>query len=399
MQSENMRWCLTEQQFRNTPSILEGLTLEKESSYRRQMGMLIQKMGQKLKLSQVCINSAVVYSHRFYTIHSFTRFDRFAVGSSALFLSSKLGDQPKRSEHIVKIAHNCIKPEAPPLDPKATKIKCQELVFHENILLSTLGFDFDVEQVCAHVAQLCGLLKLSKELAKTAYVLAIYSVQLTTMCLRCPPKLEACVCLALAGELAQKGRKDSCDVLPEGWCLKALGPSWKASPEATLLTVQNHMNNFHSILRQYPNIVDKLSPNNGAIKRPLPQNSSRKDNSKKPKNSSSQMKAKIHSSLETKTQFCEADTSIRASETKIPAGKSLLKPQIPPELSISRKPSIFDIDTPTDIAQTLIEDTGAYIKSLDAECNFNNKLITINETSNDSSVITHETNWSEYQRI
>ena len=387
MQSENMRWCLTEQQFHNTPSIKEGLTVEKELSYRRQMGMLIQKMGQKLRCSQVCINSAVIFSHRFYTLHSFTRFDRFAVGSSSLFLSSKLGDEPKRSEHIVKIAHNCMKPEAPPLDPKSTKLKCQELVFHENILLSTLGFDFDVEQVCAHVAQLCGLLKLPKDLAKTAYVLAIYSVQLTTMCLTCPPKLEACVCLALAGELTNKGRKDSVDVLPESWYMKALGPSWKTESETTFLSIQDLRKDFLKILMQYPSILSKLSASNGAIKRPLPQNSIRKDVNKKPKNSNRIVDTKIHSSLEIKPERCEADTSIQAEESSIPAGSSLLKSELHSNPSL---PSTYP----------LIEDTAAYIKSMGDACHINkNTLISLNESSKNSSVISYETNWSEYQRI
>ena len=379
MHSETMRWCLTEQQFNNTPSIKEGLTIEKELSYRRQMGLLIQKMGQKLKLSQDCINSAVVFSHRFYTLHSFTRFDRFAVGSSALFLSSKLGDQPKRSELVVKIAHNCMKPQEPPLDEKSTKMKCQELVFHENILLSTLGFDFHVEQVCAHVAQLCGQLKLPTELAKTAYVLAIYSLQLTTMCIRHHPKLEACVCLALADELSQKGRKDSINVLPEGWCLKALGSSWKTESETAFLTVQDLKTNFLDILKQYPSILNKLTPFNAASKRSLPPNSTEKADSKKPKTSSRHLKTKIHSLSKTVTHFCEADTSIKT-------GSSLLKPKVPVHISTSNN-------------KPLLEDTNAYIKSMEVECKINNKLISLNGNSETSSVISCSTNLSDYQRI
>jgi len=279
-----------------------------------------------------------------------------------------------------------MKPEAPPLDPKATKMKCQELVFHENIILSTLGFDFDVEQVCAHVAQLCGLLKLPKDLAKTAYVLAIYSVQLTTMCLRCPPKLEACVCLALAGELTQKGRKDSFDVLPERWYMKALGPSWKTESEKTLLSIQDMKKDFLKILMQYPSILSKLSANNGAIKRPLPQCSIKKDDNKRPKNTNRTVKTNIHPSSETKPQLCEADTSIQAEESRIKPGSSVLKTQVPSNPSLA-------------FTKPLIEDTAAYIKSMEDECQIKNQLTSFNDSSKNSSVISLETNWTEYQRI
>lgn len=40
--------------------------------------------------SQLCINTAIVYMHRFYAFHSFTQFHRNAMAAAALFLAAKV---------------------------------------------------------------------------------------------------------------------------------------------------------------------------------------------------------------------------------------------------------------------------------------------------------------------
>ena len=42
--------------------------------------------------SQLCINTAIVYMHRFYAFHSFTQFHRNAIAAAALFLAAKVGN-------------------------------------------------------------------------------------------------------------------------------------------------------------------------------------------------------------------------------------------------------------------------------------------------------------------
>lgn len=44
------RWYWTAEQLTKTPSILAGITYEKELSYRQQAANFIQDMGQKLKV-------------------------------------------------------------------------------------------------------------------------------------------------------------------------------------------------------------------------------------------------------------------------------------------------------------------------------------------------------------
>lgn len=40
--------------------------------------------------SQLCINTAIVYMHRFYAFHSFSHFNRHGIGAASLFLAAKV---------------------------------------------------------------------------------------------------------------------------------------------------------------------------------------------------------------------------------------------------------------------------------------------------------------------
>ena len=122
------RWYFTKDQILHSPSVKTKIPAVKETSYRQHAALLIQEMGQKLKVwvqfqsipewkwlyllklfhihawrschvcpkrnftpnsqikcwiiekcsfrNQLCINTAIVYMHRFYTCHSFTVFHR-----------------------------------------------------------------------------------------------------------------------------------------------------------------------------------------------------------------------------------------------------------------------------------------------------------------------------------
>ena len=108
------RFYFTKEQLQNTPSRKNGIDPEKEQSYRQQAATLIQDMGQRLSVypfvkrchfypflhlyvaphslaipcvesfnsltkcyrSQLTINTAIVYMHRFYMFHSFNKFHR-----------------------------------------------------------------------------------------------------------------------------------------------------------------------------------------------------------------------------------------------------------------------------------------------------------------------------------
>lgn len=195
---DDSKWYFTAEQLANSPSRKCGMDADQELMYRQRAANLIQDMGQRLQVSQLCINTAIVYMHRFYAFHSFTQFHRNNIAAAALFLAAKVEEQPRKLEHIIKVVHICLQMDAP--DPlKETYVEqAQDLVFNENVLLQTLGFDVAIDHPHTHVVKTCHLVKASKDLAQTSYFMASNSLHLTTMCLQYRPTVVACFCIHLA---------------------------------------------------------------------------------------------------------------------------------------------------------------------------------------------------------
>ncbi|XP_006011564.1 cyclin-T2 isoform X2 [Latimeria chalumnae] len=194
------RWFYTREQLENTPSRRCGVEADKELSYRQQAANLIQEMGQRLNVSQLTINTAIVYMHRFYMQHSFTKFHRNTVSPTALFLAAKVEEQPRKLEHVIKVTHACLNPQEPQLDTKSDAYlqQAQELVILETIMLQTLGFEITIEHPHTDVVKCTQLVRASKDLAQTSYFMATNSLHLTTFCLQYKPTVIACVCIHLA---------------------------------------------------------------------------------------------------------------------------------------------------------------------------------------------------------
>ncbi|KAG7463873.1 hypothetical protein MATL_G00181220 [Megalops atlanticus] len=197
------RWFFTREQLENTPSRRCGVEPDRELSYRQQAANLIQDMGQRLNVSQLTINTAIVYMHRFYMYHSFTRFHRNIISPTTLFLAAKVEEQPRKLEHVIKVAHACLNPQESPLDTKSNAYlqQAQELVILETIVLQTLGFEITIEHPHTDVVKCSQLVRASKDLAQTSYFMATNSscrLHLTTFCLQHKPTVIACVCIHLA---------------------------------------------------------------------------------------------------------------------------------------------------------------------------------------------------------
>ncbi|KAJ8349805.1 hypothetical protein SKAU_G00249350 [Synaphobranchus kaupii] len=194
------RWFFTRDQLETTPSRLCGVEPDRELSYRQQAANLIQDMGQRLNVSQLTINTAIVYMHRFYMYHSFTKFHRNIISPTTLFLAAKVEEQPRKLEHVIKVAHACLNPQEAQLDTKSNAYlqQAQELVILETIVLQTLGFEITIEHPHTDVVKCSQLVRASKDLAQTSYFMATNSLHLTTFCLQHKPTVIACVCIHLA---------------------------------------------------------------------------------------------------------------------------------------------------------------------------------------------------------
>uniref|UniRef100_UPI0037E928A7 cyclin-T2a isoform X2 n=1 Tax=Semicossyphus pulcher TaxID=241346 RepID=UPI0037E928A7 len=194
------KWFFTREQLESTPSRRCGVEPDRELSYRQQAANLIQDMGQRLNVSQLTINTAIVYMHRFYMQHSFTKFHRNIISPTTLFLAAKVEEQPRKLEHVIKVAHACLNPQEPPLDTKSNAYlqQAQELVILESIVLQTLGFEITIDHPHTDVVKCSQLVRASKDLAQTSYFMATNSLHLTTFCLQYKPTVIACVCIHLA---------------------------------------------------------------------------------------------------------------------------------------------------------------------------------------------------------
>ncbi|NXU56724.1 CCNT1 protein, partial [Turnix velox] len=194
------RWYFSRQQLERSPSRLAGLAGDKELSYRQLAAHLLQEMGQRLNVSQLTINTAIVYMHRFYMVQSFTSFHRNDVVPATLFLAAKVEEQPRKLDYVLKVAHACLHPLDPPLDTKSEAYlqQAQELVILESIILQTLGFEITIDHPHTYVVKCTQLVRASRDLAQTSYFMATNSLHLTTFCLQYPPAVVACVCIHLA---------------------------------------------------------------------------------------------------------------------------------------------------------------------------------------------------------
>uniref|UniRef100_A0A3B1JI48 Cyclin T1 n=1 Tax=Astyanax mexicanus TaxID=7994 RepID=A0A3B1JI48_ASTMX len=155
------RWYFTREQIENSPSRRAGLDPDKELSYRQQAANFIQDMGQRLNLSQLSINTGIVYMHRFYMVQSFTLFHRNVIAPAALFLASKVEEQPRKLEHVIRVAHACLNPQDPTLDSRSDTYvqQSQDLVALESIILQTLAFDITIDHPHSHVVKCTQLVK------------------------------------------------------------------------------------------------------------------------------------------------------------------------------------------------------------------------------------------------
>ncbi|XP_048839284.1 cyclin-T1-like isoform X2 [Brienomyrus brachyistius] len=185
------KWYFTREEIENSPSRRAGLDPDKELSYRQQAANLLQDMGQRLNVSQLTINTAIVYMHRFYMIQSFTRFHRNVIAPAALFLAAKVEEQPRKLEHVIKVAHACLHPQDPSPDTRSDAYlqQAQDLVILESIILQTLAFEITIDHPHTHVVKCTQLVRASKDLAQTSYFMATN---------RCVSAGRGCLCVDLS---------------------------------------------------------------------------------------------------------------------------------------------------------------------------------------------------------
>lgn len=79
-----------------------------------------------------------------YTVNlmclSFSLFLAQIISPTTLFLAAKVEEQPRKLEHVIKVAHACLNPQEPPLDTKSNVSLALGLVYFRFPPFSTFVF-------------------------------------------------------------------------------------------------------------------------------------------------------------------------------------------------------------------------------------------------------------------
>lgn len=73
--------------------------------------------------------------------------------------TNKVEEQPRKLESVIHVSHACIPGATAEQTKESYAEQAQDLVFNENILLQTLGFDVAVDHPHTHVVTTCQLVK------------------------------------------------------------------------------------------------------------------------------------------------------------------------------------------------------------------------------------------------
>lgn len=68
-------------------------------------------------------------------------------------------EQPRKLESVIQVSQICLNKPVPEPAKEFYQEQAQDLVFNENVLLQTLGFDVAVDHPHTHVVRTCHLVK------------------------------------------------------------------------------------------------------------------------------------------------------------------------------------------------------------------------------------------------
>ncbi|XP_057320166.1 cyclin-T-like [Microplitis mediator] len=192
------KWYLNKEELKNSPSSKDGISAEKELDHKQQAAYLINDLGKRLKLSEVCVHTAIVYMHRFLIHHSLGKFHRYEIATAAIFVAAKVEEEPQKSKAVINALHICLnKNKDHQLDTTSAEYqeKVKALIPNERILLATLGFKMGVNHPHHYIKKFCREIKACKELCKIFLQVANYTLQMTSMCVKYKPAVVASYCI------------------------------------------------------------------------------------------------------------------------------------------------------------------------------------------------------------
>ncbi|KAL9136788.1 MAG: hypothetical protein Q9175_001998 [Cornicularia normoerica] len=199
------QWLFTEAELLRTPSILDGLTPEKERENRSKGVNFILQVGIMLKLPQITLATASVFLHRFYMRHSMQNYHYYSMAATCLFLAYKVEECVRKMRELVvacvRVAQKDPHKNVDEQDKEYWRWR-DNILQYEDLLLEAICFDLSLEPPYKTLFDLLMQFEQgdNKKLRNAAWAFVNDSC-LTTLCLLFPSRMIAASALYAAAKL------------------------------------------------------------------------------------------------------------------------------------------------------------------------------------------------------
>ena len=158
MEAESM-CSYNEWQQMNLSSQSIGIEIIDEIQNKQILANFIQDIGQNLQLELFCINTALVFMHRFFMKQSFIECSLFDMATTCVVLAAEVHGQTRKMKHVVEAFRACSKNDYSPIDINSNEYiqKSRELIKNSNLLLQAIDYDLEVDPADTHVLEICDL--------------------------------------------------------------------------------------------------------------------------------------------------------------------------------------------------------------------------------------------------
>lgn len=148
------QWLFTEAELLRTPSVLDGLSPEKEIENRGKGVNFILQVGIMLKLPQITLATASVFLHRFFMRHSMVDlsnrpgFHYYSMAATSIFLATKVEENCRKMKELVvacvRVAQKDPNKAVDDQDKEYWRWK-DNILHNEDLLLEAICFDLSLE--------------------------------------------------------------------------------------------------------------------------------------------------------------------------------------------------------------------------------------------------------------
>ncbi|KAL8692503.1 MAG: hypothetical protein Q9218_002477, partial [Villophora microphyllina] len=148
------QWIFTESELSRTPSILDGLSPEKETENRGKGTNFIIQVGMMLKIPQVTLATASVLLHRFFMRQSMVEtagraaYHYYPMAATSIYLATKIEEDCRKMKDLVVACVRVAQKDPHKVVDEQDKEywRWRDNILHnEDILLEALCFDLTIE--------------------------------------------------------------------------------------------------------------------------------------------------------------------------------------------------------------------------------------------------------------